>query len=381
MKQFFFTLKNVFVTLLMTLVYFDTKAQQTDTTIQNSSIQVVVKTDTVFIKEKKNKKKAVIAFKTWYENQKEEGLSTNTTKTEKKWYESFAIRGYTQFRYNRLAETNDKLKCEQCDRSWGEGGGFALRRLRIILYGQIGKHVYFYLQPDFATSVSSNQQHFLQLRDAYMDLGIGKHNEFRFRLGQSKIPFGFDNLQSSQNRLPFDRDDALNSAAPNERDLGVMFYWASEKMRKLFSDVVKEGFKGSGDYGIIGLGVYNGQTANRPELNRTPHVVFRACYPIKLKNQIIEPAIQAYSGKYTIGSDQLSKDVKINSDKNYLDQRIAGSFILYPKPFGIQAEYNFGRGPQFNKETDSIETKKLHGGYITLSYFLPIKKADTLSVL
>ena len=65
----------------MTLVYFDTKAQQTDTTIQNSSIQVVVKTDTVFIKEKKNKKKAVIAFKTWYENQKEEGLSTNTTKT------------------------------------------------------------------------------------------------------------------------------------------------------------------------------------------------------------------------------------------------------------------------------------------------------------
>jgi hypothetical protein len=64
----------------------------------------------------------------------------------------------------------------------------------------------------------------------------------------------------------------------------------------------------------------------------------------------------------------------VKADKNYIDQRIAGSFILYPKPFGIQAEYNFGRGPEFNKKTDSIEVKNLHGGYITLSYFLPIKK-------
>jgi hypothetical protein len=321
----------------------------------------------------KQKKKAVIKFKNWYDNQKEEGLSINN-KQDKKWYESFAVRGYAQFRYNRLLETNKDLKCEQCDRSIGDGGGFSFRRARITIYGQIGKHVYFYLQPDFATSVSSNQQHFLQLRDAYMDLGIGKHNEFRFRLGQSKVPFGFENMQSSQNRLPFDRNDALNSAVSNERDIGVFFYWAPKKMREHFSDVVKEGFKGSGDYGIIGLGVYNGQTANRPELNRTPHVAFRACYPIKFKNQIIEPAIQAYSGKYTIATDLISKDAKVNSDRNYIDQRIAGSFILYPKPFGIQAEYNFGRGPQFNKETDSIETKKLHGGYITLSYFLPIKK-------
>jgi phosphate-selective porin len=53
---------------------------------------------------------------------------------------------------------------------------------------------------------------------------------------------------------------------------------------------------------------------------------------------------------------------------------MAASFIMYPKPFGIQAEYNYGRGPEFNKLTDSIEVQKLHGGYITLSYFIPIKK-------
>ncbi|MFN5335489.1 MAG: hypothetical protein ACK5BV_09900, partial [Bacteroidota bacterium] len=33
----------------------------------------------------------------------------------KKWYESIAIRGYTQIRYNRLLETNENLGCEQCD--------------------------------------------------------------------------------------------------------------------------------------------------------------------------------------------------------------------------------------------------------------------------
>ena len=117
-----------------------------------------------------------------------------------------------------------------------------------------------------------------------------------------------------------------------------------------------------------------GQTANRPELNKTPHVALRGCYPIKIKKQILEPAIQGYIGKYTLAKDLVSTGTKVKSDRNYVDQRIAASLILYPKPVGIQAEYNFGRGPEFNKATDSIETKKLHGGYITLSYFLPIKK-------
>ena len=50
---------------------------------------------------------------------------------------------------------------------------------------------------------------------------IDKEKVNRLRIGQSKIPYGWENLQSSQNRLPLDRDDAFNSAAKNERDLGV----------------------------------------------------------------------------------------------------------------------------------------------------------------
>lgn len=291
----------------------------------------------------------------------------------KKWYESISIRGYAQVRYNRLLETNENLSCEQCDKSWGKDGGFFIRRMRIIFFGQISKQVYFYVQPDLASSASSDRLHFAQIRDAYFDIGLDKDNEYRFRIGQSKVPFGFENLQSSQNRLPLDRNDALNSSVSNERDLGVFFYWAPKVKRKLMSRLVNEGLKGSGDYGIFGIGVYNGQTANLQELNKEPHVVARVTYPFELKKQIVEASIQGYTGKYVIYKSNLSAGVKYNNDLNYTDQRVAATFVLYPKPFGIQAEYNIGNGPEFNKTTDSIEVKFLQGGYITASYLAKLK--------
>jgi phosphate-selective porin len=58
---------------------------------------------------------------------------------------------------------------------------------------------------------------------------------------------------------------------------------------------------------------------------------------------------------------------------NYTDERIAGTFVLYPKPFGIQAEYNVGKGPEFNTATDSIEIRRLEGAYATFSYFTKYK--------
>ena len=290
---------------------------------------------------------------------------------EKKWYDSFGIRGYMQVRYNRLLETNEDLKCEQCDRSWGKDGGFFIRRMRLIFSGQVGKRVYFYVQPDLASNASSTSLHFAQLRDAYFDLGLDDKNEFRLRIGQSKVPFGFENMQSSQNRLPLDRNDALNSAVSNERDLGVFFYWAPEAKRKLFSSLVKDGLKGSGDYGIFALGAYNGQTANKPELNQEPHVVSRITWPFELKNgQIIETSLQGYTGKWVMPTDQITKDNKYIADRNYDDQRVAATLVVYPKPFAIQAEYNVGKGPQFNPATDSIETRDLQGGYVTLSYLM-----------
>lgn len=300
-----------------------------------------------------------------------DGITTDSLSEIRAWYKRINLSGYTQVRYNGLFQTNPDLGCEQCDRSWGGPSGFFFRRIRFKFSGQVHPRVFFYIQPDFASAAGG--LNFAQIRDAYFDLGLDDKNEFRFRIGQSKVPFGFENMQSSQNRLPLDRNDGLNSAVSNERDIGIFFYWAPEVVRKRYSMLIREGLKGSGDYGALGLGVYNGQLANQPELSDNQHVVGRFTYPFKIGNQIFEPGVQAYTGYYTMQDRHVSPGVSHNGSLSYIDQRAAISTVLYPKPFGIQAEYNIGRGPEFDKLNNAINVGNLHGGYATLSYMLRIK--------
>lgn len=284
----------------------------------------------------------------------------------KRWFEKYSLRGYAQFRYNRLLETNPLLSCEQCDRSWGNNGGFFTRRARLVLSGDLNDRVFMYIQPDLASS-AGNAQHYAQLRDFYFDVSLDKKKEFRIRVGQSKVPFGFENLQSSQNRLSLDRNDSLNSAVANERDLGAFFYWAPDHIRKRFSHLVSSGLKGSGDYGVFAAGLYNGQTANRPEANNNLHTIARFSYPFELKNgQFIEAGIGGYTGQYSVGRDQRSSATR--GPEIFQDRRLAASFVLYPQPFGFQAEYNAGRGPMFNSATARIENRGLQGGYGQIMY-------------
>ena len=307
------------------------------------------------------------------------GPVADATPKSKKWYDTINIRGYTQLRYNRLLETNSDLESPQGDRSIGGQNGFFLRRARLVFSGQLSKRVSFYIQPDFASSPSSDSLNFGQLRDAYFDVGLDNKNDFRLRFGQSKIPYSFENLQSSSNRIPLDRNDALNSGIPNERDLGVMLYWAPDAIRERFSYLTSSGLKGSGDYGVLGVGIYNGQTLNRPEANDGQHFVARASYPFLLgKKQIFEPSLQAYTGRYTIPTSSISAGVGVRPDRNYLDERVAIGGTLYPQPFGVQAEYNVGRGPEFDKNTDRIESKTLKGGYLMFFYRQKLKGDQTL---
>jgi hypothetical protein len=307
-------------------------------------------------------------------------------KKESQWYDKISIRGYVQTRYNGLFSSNDKVSCEQCDKSWGttasgdgvkSNNGFFIRRARIIFSGQIHPNVYFYIQPDLASSPATGVNNFVQLRDAYFDLSFDAKKEYRVRIGQSKVPFGFENLQSSQNRLTLDRNDALNSAVANERDLGAFFYWAPSEIRERFAMLVKDGYKGSGDYGVFAFGAYNGQTASKTEGNRNLHVVARVSYPFIIGSQIVEPGLQAYTGKWAFGSE-ISSGVSVQDKQYTIDQRVAATVVLYPKPFGVQAEYNIGKGPRYNKETNAVEVSNLEGGYVTLNYKWNLPKNQLL---
>lgn len=286
--------------------------------------------------------------------------------SERPWHERIHIRGYSQIRHNRIPtlRQNDDLINLQGDRSIGGGNGFLIRRARLILFGDVHEHLAIYLQPDFA-SVVDGTFNVGNVRDWYADIFLDKQRQFRFRVGQSKVPYGFENLQSSQNRLPLDRNDATNSAVKDERDLGVFFYWSPPKVRERFLRLANRTMKGSGDYGMLALGVYNGQTANRPAQVDNLHVVGRFAYPMKLGNQYFEVHAGGYYGKYQVSLEDRDGTSYTAANQGLLtDARVYGGFVLYPRPIGIQAEYTFGVGPQQGRDDPTvIDSHRLQGAW------------------
>lgn len=304
-------------------------------------------------------------------------------KSGKSWYEKISLRGYTQFRFNRTTGQDDKSAAPYLfgDRSInGNAENFSIRRLRLILFGDISEHLGLYIQPDFASTPqgSTNSTFFGQLRDAYADVYLDTTKIHRLRVGLSKVPYGFENMQSSQNRGPLDRTDALNSAvSPNERDLGVFYYWTPVEKQKLFRDLVDGGLKGSGNYGIFGFGVYNGQGGSQTEQNLNLHGVARVTWPWELPDgQIMETSLQGILGDSVVsgsairplGKGDFATPKGAGGNTGFRDSRVAGTFVWYPQPFGFQAEWNYGEGPGLNDKQTAIDVRTLHGGYLMTMY-------------
>ncbi|MBM3652330.1 MAG: hypothetical protein FJX06_05600 [Alphaproteobacteria bacterium] len=388
------------------------------------------------------------------------------------WYERLSLRGYTQMRYNDILNGGPFYNGVSTvgDKSVGPRQNFFIRRARMILSGDVSDHLYLYFQNDFASSpsgtfsnsatfnaptslagqavyyyynpvfpypgynqvgnYSSAPGNFGQIRDLYADIYFDKDKEFRVRAGQSKIPFAFENLQSSQNRLALDRADAVNSCCKDERDLGLFFYYTPKHLRPVFRDLVKNNLKGSGDYGMVGFGVYNGQGANRIELNKGTHLVARFTYPYVFENgQVVEASVAGYTGRFVpyttgirpslgggtnwagfvplnipysaigagftpyvagsgwnnLGNYQLSQYGAVNGwgpfaangGNGVRDSRVVVNAVIYPQPFGLRAEWNWGVGPQLNATQTAIEAKRLTGGYVEASYKYEDKEFGT----
>lgn len=282
---------------------------------------------------------------------------------KKPWYERLRIRGYTQVRYNRIGASNPRLVNDQGDKSIGSDGGFFIRRARIIFQGDIGSHLALYFQPDFASAVE-DVQHFAQLRDVWADVFFDKDKRFRVRVGQQKVPYGWELMQSSGNRAVLDRSDGMNSAFVNERDLGAFLYFETPTARKRFRALVDSGLKGSGDYGVTAIGVSNGQPLNTREKNDNKHFFARVTYPFEIGSQTLELSAQAYTGRFVPSVD--ARTSIAFARKELPDYRAGGTVVLYPKPFGVQVEYNVGYGPE--RVGNTVELRPLDGGYAMLLY-------------
>lgn len=289
--------------------------------------------------------------------------------TSSKWYEKINLRGYVQMRYNVLIDKEGAPWFVPADRSVAEDAGFFIRRGRMIFSGDITNHLYIYIQPDL-NALPGQGDFSVQLRDLYADVAIDAKKEFRFRFGESKVPFGWVNMQSSQNRIPLERPEALNSAVEGERDIGIFFYWAPQHIRERFRYLVSSGLKGSGDYGVFALGAYNGQGLNRLDTNGNLHVVSRLTYPFQLSNgQFIEPGIQGYIGEFVprttvVGTPPLQPSF---SSGGVRDQRLAFTTVIYPQPIGFESEWTIGEGPIWDV-LEFIDSRFLWGGYVQATY-------------
>jgi phosphate-selective porin len=74
------------------------------------------------------------------------------------------------------------------------------------------------------------------------------------------------------------------------------------------------------------------------------------------------------------------------SNGEFDDERLAVSFRMYPQPWGLEAEWNWGTSPGLDVNavndagvrTGAIKNGSLHGGYIQSSYFAKdVKIFDT----
>lgn len=302
----------------------------------------------------------------------------------KAWYERLSLRGYTQMRYNGFLSGDDTAPAGQSrlrsvhDSSISDRGSFSLRRARLVVQGDVSDRVSLYLQSDFATAVnnqagSERREGFAQLRDAYADVFLDKAKTLRVRFGQSKVPYGWENMQSSSNRLTLDRSDAINSGVPGERDLGIVGYYTPPSVQKIWDRLAHDGQKLFGNYGAFGLGVFNGQGISKSEQNKGLMKVAFATWPFEL-----DGLGDALAGQvFEIGGSAMLNDVQPEvrsggvSAQAYQDDRAGIHAMLYPQPFGIQAEWNWGKGPQFDPISQMIESKKLSGGYVQAMYRVP----------
>lgn len=304
-------------------------------------------------------------------------LADAGSEEKRPWYKQINLRGYTQMRLNEIISGDATAPAGRSrlrtpgDSGITDQGNFTFRRIRLVFSGDISDEVSFYFQPDFANAISNQsngerREGFAQLRDAYVDWFPNGDRRFRLRVGQSKVPFGWENLQSSSNRLTLDRSDGINSAIPSERDLGVIGFFTPPSVQQTWDRLDEDGQKLFGNYGAFGIGVFNGQGVGRTEQNNGLMTVAMATWPFELGSLSTAFHGQVLELGGALMRNRVRPEVRTGgvSERDFQDDRVGIHAILYPQPFGFQAEWNWGRGPEYDPVSGTIVTRSLNGGYI-----------------
>jgi hypothetical protein len=298
----------------------------------------------------------------------EQGLVANP-----RWYERIRITGYMQMRYSMVSNGKCDISLSDAN-ACNNPNQIYMRRIRMVFAGQPSDRLFFYIQPamegdGFNTGSSFN------LVDAFGDYMLTTDRQHRLRFGMHRVLNSFDTFRTSSQRQELDRHESIQSGAPGERDLGVSYYYTNKMSQALYQQLTQY-HNGPGDFGNIGIMVYNGQGRNKPELNANKHVSLRLAHPLELPNgRLVEVGAHAFKGTFVatgIGSPTSTAATRCQQalTKNGCainDERINVYFWTPPQPWGIMAEYTVGRGPERNGQ-GILQEQSLRGGYIQGNY-------------
>ena len=232
------------------------------------------------------------------------------------------LAGYTQVRYQFLQQV-------------GKIDGFDIRRARLDLQGKLNPYFSYKLQADFAGSP--------KLIDAYAEIKIKDY--FNITVGESKIPFSYENLMSDSKLELADRAlvvEALSShrtdvigGNQNGRDLGI----------QVGGDFVKYKNRYLFDYK---LGLFNGAGININDNNNNKDIAGRL---------IAHPVIGLnIGGSFYSGTAFYGTPTAGNHDRN----RVGAEINYELKRFLVRSEYITGKDGALKKE----------GWYSQVGYFV-----------
>ena len=233
------------------------------------------------------------------------------------WYDDIKVGGYAQWRAMYYPDDD------------GKSTEFLLRRARFVLDARPHPLYRVYIQPDMGEGK-------FELRDYWFERSFGAGNESRVRLGQQKVPFGYETPQSSSRRLPLERNWLARRMIPGERDTGITYFYTTPGEARLFGHGSRHEW-GTGDWGNVAVSLFNGQGINAAEVNSSKHIVVRGAKPFMLgmggNDVYAEAGASFMTGKYVSPADG-----------GEFDDRLFGLHaFLSPHPVGIQAEYFTGK--------------------------------------
>ena len=279
-----------------------------------------------------------------------EELAANAEPAKKHWYDTTKISGYAQGRWLYYPDADE----DEADNE------FSVRRARIKVAAKPADDVKVQIQADFGEGDAT-------IKDAWLQKYFGSESTSSIRIGQQKLPFGFETPQSSSRRLPLERNWVARRTISGERDTGITYFYTAPEDKDLFGHAKSELF-GTGDYGNIAIGVYNGQGigADVEEVNSDKHIVLRACKPLMVglgggeeKDQYVEFGASYFAGDY----------FSTKAETEFSENLFGVHAYLAPQPFGLQAEY-------YNGETEGHDID----GWYAMGIYSPEEGDGTLFV-